>query len=83
MDTVIAEAITQATAAGASGKDNTPFILAKISELTSGKSLLANRSLIASNVLKGALVAKELVALEREFKEEGRVNGGYGGVLQR
>ena len=63
---VIAEAIKYADAAGASGKDNTPFVLAKIKELTGGKSVEANRALIASNVTRGTIVAKELAAIEAQ-----------------
>ncbi|KAF2007675.1 IdgA domain-containing protein [Amniculicola lignicola CBS 123094] len=64
MDSVIAEAIRQADASGASGKDNTPFILNKIKELTGGKSIPANGALIESNVRRAAIVAKELSVLE-------------------
>jgi pseudouridine-5'-phosphate glycosidase/pseudouridine kinase len=66
MDVFIEEAIRQADAAGASGKDNTPFILSKIKELSGGRSLDANRALIVANVKRGTIVARELVALERE-----------------
>lgn len=64
MDVIIEEAIRQADAAGASGKDNTPFILNKIKELTGGKSIPANRALIESNVRRAANVARELAILE-------------------
>lgn len=66
MDVFIEEAIRQADAAGASGKDNTPFILSKIKELSGGRSLDANRALIVANVKRGTIVARELVALEKE-----------------
>ena len=66
MDVFIEEAIRQADAAGASGKDNTPFILNKIKELSKGRSIDANRALIVSNVKRGTIVAKELAALEKE-----------------
>ena len=64
MDAIIEEAIRQADAAGASGKDNTPFILSKIKELSGGKSVPANRALIESNVRRAAIVARELAILE-------------------
>ncbi|KAF2115546.1 Indigoidine synthase A like protein-domain-containing protein [Lophiotrema nucula] len=64
MDSVIAEAIRQADAQGVIGKDNTPFILAKIKELTKGASIPANRALIESNVRRAAIVARELAVLE-------------------
>lgn len=68
MDVFIDEAIRQANEAGISGKENTPFILAKIKELTNGRSVIANRALIASNVKRGTLIAHELSKLES--KEE-------------
>lgn len=66
MDVFISEAIKQAEETGISGKDNTPFILAKIKELTNGRSVIANRALIASNVKRGTLIAYELTKLENE-----------------
>ncbi|KAF1983593.1 hypothetical protein K402DRAFT_414399 [Aulographum hederae CBS 113979] len=70
MDVIIAQAIEEANAAGASGKDNTPFILSKIKELSGSKSIKANRALIAANVKRGTLVAKELLALELAAQQE-------------
>jgi len=66
MDVIIGQAIKQANAAGASGKDNTPFILSKIKELSGDKSVKANRALIAANVKRGTIVARELMALETD-----------------
>ncbi|KAF2876710.1 Indigoidine synthase A like protein-domain-containing protein [Massariosphaeria phaeospora] len=64
MDSIIEEAIQQADASGASGKDNTPFILNKIKELSNGESIPANRKLIESNVRRATIVARELSVLE-------------------
>lgn len=64
MDVIIAEALRQADASNVSGKDNTPFVLAKIKELTKGKSIPANRALIESNVKRAAIIARELAILE-------------------
>ncbi|KAF1357921.1 hypothetical protein EJ07DRAFT_180548 [Lizonia empirigonia] len=73
MDVVIAEALNQADAQGVSGKDNTPFVLAKIKELTKGKSIPANKALIESNVRRSAIIARELSILETKQEEaEGR-----------
>lgn len=69
MDSIIEEAIRQADAAGATGNDNTPFILAKIRELSQGKSIPANRALIESNVRRAAIVARELAVLEAKQDE--------------
>jgi len=69
MDLVIAEALRQADASNASGKDNTPFVLNKIKELTKGKSIPANTALIESNVRRAAIVARELAILEARQDE--------------
>jgi pseudouridine-5'-phosphate glycosidase/pseudouridine kinase len=65
MDTIIEEAIRQADAAGIIGKDNTPFILNRVKELSGGKTLPANRALIESNVRRATIVARELANLEK------------------
>jgi pseudouridine-5'-phosphate glycosidase/pseudouridine kinase len=64
MNEFIEEAIKFAKAAAVSGSDNTPFVLAKIKEITGGRSVEANRVLVAANVKRGTLVAKELAKLE-------------------
>ncbi|KAI4914560.1 hypothetical protein J4E90_004591 [Alternaria incomplexa] len=69
MDVIIAEALKQAEAANISGKDNTPFVLAKIKELSKGKSIPANRALIESNVRRATIVARELAILEAKQGE--------------
>ena len=69
MDVVIAEALRQADASHVSGKDNTPFVLAKIKELTKGKSIPANRALIESNVKRASIIARELAVLEAKHGE--------------
>jgi pseudouridine-5'-phosphate glycosidase/pseudouridine kinase len=69
MDIVIAEALRQADASNASGKDNTPFVLNKIKELTKGKSIPANQALIESNVKRAAIIARELAILESKQEE--------------
>lgn len=69
MDRVIDEAVRTAAAEGFHGSDNTPFILAKIKELTGGSSIPANRALIESNVQRATKVAVELMKLEQAHKE--------------
>jgi len=64
MDAIIEEALRQANASGITGKDNTPFVLAKIKELSNGMSIPANRALIESNVRRATIVARELAVLE-------------------
>lgn len=69
MDSVIAEALRQADASGVIGKDNTPFVLNKIKELTKGSSIPANRALIEANVRRATIVARELAILENKQDE--------------
>lgn len=66
MNITINEAIREAAEKGITGHANTPFILAKIKDLTGGKSIPANRALIESNVTRAARVAVELEKLGRE-----------------
>ncbi|KAJ9488064.1 hypothetical protein VN97_g5247 [Penicillium thymicola] len=65
MDIVIEEAIRLSHVEGYHGSDNTPFVLAKIKELSGGKSVVANRALVESNVKRATLVAVELAKLEQ------------------
>ncbi|KAJ5138943.1 Pseudouridine-5'-phosphate glycosidase [Penicillium bovifimosum] len=65
MDSVIEEAVRLSHVEGFHGSDNTPFVLAKIKELSGGKSVIANRALIESNVKRATLVAVELAKLEQ------------------
>jgi pseudouridine-5'-phosphate glycosidase/pseudouridine kinase len=64
MDSIIEEALRQADASGITGKDNTPFVLAKVKELSQGRSIPANQALIESNVRRATIVARELAILE-------------------
>lgn len=50
----------QAVAAGIRGKDVTPYLLARLVELTGGRSLPANRALIVANAHLAANIATEL-----------------------
>lgn len=63
----IAEAIEQALrdlhAAGVSGKASTPFLLARVTELTGGDSLAANIALVLNNARLAAAVATEYARL--------------------
>ena len=60
MDSVIAQALREAETSGAFGKDNTPFVLNRIREITDGGSVTANRALVESNVARGTKVAVHL-----------------------
>ncbi|KAI5816295.1 IdgA domain-containing protein [Pyronema omphalodes] len=70
IQSIIKSAVSAAEAAGASGKDNTPFILADILRRTEGRSIKANRGLILNNAKMGAQVAVELSKLEGESSPE-------------
>ena len=64
MDAVVAKAIHEAQQYGASGRDNTPFILKRINDLTGDITVIANRALVEANVIRGTKVAVELAKLE-------------------
>ncbi len=59
---VIAQATEEAEAQGVTGKDVTPFLLARIFELTDGKSLVANIALVRNNARLAADIAAALKA---------------------
>jgi pseudouridine-5'-phosphate glycosidase len=59
-DAALAEAERLAESAGVRGPAVTPFLLARLAELTGGKSLRANRELIVANARLAAEVAKAL-----------------------
>lgn len=62
IDKAINEAIRQMDAAGVHGKQCTPFLLAKVKELTGGDSLDANIELVLNNA---RLAAKTAAALKK------------------
>ena len=54
---VIEQAIHESKQQGISGKDSTPFLLAKVKELTKGQSLSANIELVYNNAKLAAQIA--------------------------
>lgn len=64
MDTIIAQALRDARDSGATGSENTPFVLKRIREITGGESVTANKALVAANVTRGTKVAVHLSNLE-------------------
>ncbi len=56
----INDALKAAEEQGIKGKEITPFLLAKINELTAGKSLEANLQLVYNNAKIGAEIAEQL-----------------------
>ena len=59
IEKVIEEAIEEMEEKGIRGKEETPFLLSKIVELTKGKSLETNIALVLNNAHLGAKIAKE------------------------
>ena len=60
IDAVIADSIADMERLGITGKDTTPFLLARVAERTDGRSLRANIELVMNNARLAAAVAKEL-----------------------
>lgn len=61
----IESALQEAEKKGIKGKESTPFLLAKVKEITAGDSLEANIQLVYHNALLGAKLARELAVLEK------------------
>lgn len=66
MQPMIAQASAEAIAKGIHGQALTPFLLGRISELTQGKSLKANLSLLLNNAKLAAQIAGEISAGKRK-----------------
>jgi len=62
IDGIIAQALREAEAQGVKGKAVTPFLLARIKDLTGGRSLATNIALVKNNALVGARLAVALHA---------------------
>ena len=61
----ISDAVAEAKEQGIHGKETTPFLLAKIKELTGGNSLDSNIQLVFNNARLAAKTASALSALAR------------------
>ncbi len=59
----IEDAVKEAGERGISGKDTTPFLLSKVTEMTKGDSLESNIQLVYNNAKVAALVASEYAKL--------------------
>ena len=62
---MIDEAVKEAESKGIKGKEITPFLLARIAEITGGRSLEANIRLVFNNAAAGAEIAKEYCSLSK------------------
>jgi pseudouridine-5'-phosphate glycosidase len=63
-EAAIAQATQLADEAGITGAAITPFVLAKIAELTNGRSLRANISLLLNNARVATLIAQALLKFD-------------------
>jgi pseudouridine-5'-phosphate glycosidase len=60
IDAITVQALGEAAAAGVTGKQVTPFLLARIKQLTQGRSLATNIALVKNNAQVGAELARAL-----------------------
>jgi len=60
----IEDAVKEARNMGIHGKDETPFLLKRIGEITKGDSLKANIALVKNNAAVGAKIAVELANIK-------------------
>ncbi|WP_042454535.1 pseudouridine-5'-phosphate glycosidase [Neobacillus dielmonensis] len=65
INNVIEQALKEAEEQHIKGKDVTPFLLAKVKELTGGKSLESNIALVKNNAVLGAKIAVSLDLLNK------------------
>ncbi len=63
IDRITEQALLEARQGGVTGKAVTPFLLARIKELTEGRSLMTNIALVKHNALVGAQLAVAIRAL--------------------
>ncbi len=68
IDKAIAQALAELAQRGIGGKEATPFLLARVNELTGGDSLVANIELVLSNARLAAAIAVELARQDRQEK---------------
>jgi pseudouridine-5'-phosphate glycosidase len=66
IDAAIAAAVADATRRGTSGKQVTPFLLARVRELTGGASQRANVALVLNNVRLGAQIACAFARVDQQ-----------------
>jgi len=65
IEAAIAQALTDAAASGVTGKAVTPFLLARVDQLTGGLSLASNIALVLNNARLAASIAAAYAALNR------------------
>jgi pseudouridine-5'-phosphate glycosidase len=62
IDAAVAQALDEAQAQGIGGKESTPFLLARVCDITGGDSLAANIQLVLNNARLAAAIAIEMNA---------------------
>ena len=60
IDAAVEQALSEADEQNITGKESTPFLLARVADLTGGDSLASNIQLVLNNARLGAAVAAEL-----------------------
>lgn len=60
MSAAIEQAVREALGQGFTGSSNTPFILQRLKQLTAGKTIAANKALVADNIRRATGIAVEL-----------------------
>ena len=59
INAAIDQAVAEAEEQGVIGKESTPFLLARVAELTGGDSLKSNIQLVFNNAILASEIAKE------------------------
>ncbi|WP_420853027.1 pseudouridine-5'-phosphate glycosidase [Rhodoferax bucti] len=65
IDTAIEQALAEAKAQGVGGKESTPFLLARVCELTGGDSLASNIQLVLNNARLASAIGQSLLDARR------------------
>ena len=65
VEPLIRDAVRQARAAGITGAEETPFVLARLGEATDGATVLANVALLEHNAGVAARIAVALAGIDR------------------
>lgn len=66
MEGVISQALREADEKGIRGKNITPFLLARVKDLTDGASFASNKQLAYNNARAAAKIARQLAALQAD-----------------
>ena len=81
IEEAIKMAVEEARVKNISGRDVTPYILARLNDLTGGESLKANLALVKNNARVGAGIAVELAAMKSSMSKSSvgeKVSGDRG-----